>query len=73
MTDQQDDSLPLAGTVLVEERSQYGSTRYYPANKLAEAVCLLTNTRTVMPKDFIVLKDMGFTVITTGAKPRRLA
>jgi hypothetical protein len=68
----QDDSLPLAGTVLVREVSQYGVWVLQPANKLARAVLTLTGRKTITATDTGALKAMGFTVQTTGESPRRL-
>lgn len=67
-----DTSLPLAGTVLLEERDVYGSKKLYPANRLATALCDLAGNKTATHYMVRQFKDMGLTVMTTGAEPRQL-
>jgi hypothetical protein len=67
-----DDSLPLSGTVLLEERNVYGTMKLYPANKLARAITGLTNTATFTRPHVEMLKGMGLAVQTVGVSPRTL-
>lgn len=67
-----DTSLPLSGTVLVTEATQYGAPVMKPANKLAQALCGIAGTKTVTHYLIRQFKDMGLTVMTTGAEPRQL-
>lgn len=67
-----DDSLPLAGTVLLRDVPQYGTTALKPANALADALCRFRGTTTFTRGMVDQAKAMGFTVHTTGAAPRRL-
>ena len=67
-----DDSLPLAGTVLVRESHQYGITVLKPANALARALCDLRGSVTVTPFMVRAFKAMGFTVSTAGESPKTL-
>lgn len=67
-----DDSLPLAGTVLVAEGNQYGNTVYQPVNALAKALCTIAGTKTLTPNLITHVKSMGFTVHVTGTAARSL-
>lgn len=70
--DDQDDSLPISGMVLVREVSQYGSTVLHPANKLAEALAAIAGTKTMTLLTIRHAKAMGLTVMTSGQWPRQL-
>lgn len=67
-----DASLPIAGTVLLEERNVYGNTLLYPANRLAEILLALTGAKTFTPMAVLHIKQLGLRVMTTGAQPREL-
>jgi hypothetical protein len=67
-----DESLPLVGTVLLRESSQYGAVSYQPANKLAEELCGIARTKNMTQGTIAAAKRMGLSVITTGEKPRSL-
>lgn len=58
--------------VLVEERPQYGTIVYAPANDLARALADLLGKKTLPSNAIAQLKRMGLTVQTTGSAPRRL-
>lgn len=67
-----DTSLPLAGIVLLEERSVYGEMKLYPANALAKQLAAIADTKTVTPNMVRQFKALGLTVQTTGVDPRQL-
>jgi hypothetical protein len=67
-----DDSLPLRGLVLVEERSVYGQRMLYPANALARALLQLTRGSTFTAVQVERVKAIGLQVRTTGAASREL-
>lgn len=67
-----DESLPMAGLVLVHERTVYGVQLHYPANKLAHALCDLTGSKTFTHRMVEEIKRMGLSVMTTGDAPRSL-
>lgn len=69
---EQDTSLPLRGTVLLEERSQYGAVVLRPANLLAAALCQIAGTKNMTWPTINCAKAMGLTVQTTGVQPRQL-
>ena len=67
-----DDSLPLAGVVLLEERSQFGNTVLHPANDLARSLAWFRGATTFTQQMVKQSKDMGLTVRTTGTAPKEL-
>lgn len=67
-----DESLPLAGTVLLEEKTVYGTTMLYPANDLARSLAWFRGATTFTAFMVTQAKAMGFTVHTTGSAPKEL-
>lgn len=69
---EQDTSLPIRGTVLLQERNVYGEMKLYPANRLAHQLTAIADTKTVTPNMVRQFKNLGLTVQTTGESPRQL-
>jgi hypothetical protein len=67
-----DDSVPLAGTVLVREAKQYGAYVLLPANALARALCEFKGCKTFTPTMVRDVKAMGFTVHTAPDQHKKL-
>jgi len=49
--------------VIVEQRSVYGSIKFYPVNDLAQKFAELMRQKTFDARNLFDIKDMGVTVI----------
>lgn len=49
--------------VIVEQRSVYGSIKFYPVNDLAQKFAALMRQKTFDARNLFDIKDMGVTVI----------
>lgn len=67
-----DDSVPIRGLVLLEERNVYGQQLLYPANALAKGIVALTRGTTVTQPQVDRIKALGLRVRTIGAASREL-
>jgi hypothetical protein len=67
-----DGSLPLTGIVLVEEKSVYGNPLLYPANDLARALIALSGNTTLTIAAIVLIKAMGFRIVTNGTDPKEI-
>lgn len=54
---------------LVEVRSVYGRTLYYPANDLAFSLAMLAGTETLTPIAIQLIREMGIEVIAKVSAP----
>ena len=50
------------GTVKVKQKSQYGSTVFYPYNDLAHMFATVAGTKTISTPILKLLKEYGYTV-----------
>ena len=50
------------GTVKVKQKSQYGSTVFYPANDLAELFAKVAGTKTLTASILCYIKEAGFDI-----------
>ena len=46
----------------VETKTHYGSTHIYIVSDQKDAISLLTNSKTLTPRNMKALKDLGFTI-----------
>ena len=53
---------PDNGIALYTIKSVYGQDKAYPANSLAEALCDMTNTKTMLYRHISIIKRLGFDV-----------
>jgi hypothetical protein len=49
--------------VIVEQRSVYGSIKFYPVNDLAQKFADLMKQKTFDARNFFDIKDLGVTVV----------
>jgi len=49
--------------VIVEQRSVYGNTKFYPVNELAQKFADLMRQKTFDARNLFDIKNMGMTVI----------
>ena len=55
-------TIPDNGIALYTIKSVYGQDKAYPANTLAETLCSLTNTKTMLYRHISMIKRLGFDV-----------
>lgn len=67
-----DGSLPLTGILVVEERNVYGVQLLYPANDLARALVALSGHTTLTVAAIVLIKSMGFRILTNGSDPKEI-